>query len=238
MSTVTVKVLPAPETEVTLGVATATAEAACQAMSLAMQSAAEVSGAAHVPGDLTGASAVKTVAQAGRHLTFLRLDGIAPSVAYRADTLTRQLSSFGEVATMAQDDSRALWREIGDVAFLADRPQLPLWRVSVPPRTGHRVMAAMAAIGETRAFMDWAGGLVWVEVPKAAHGYAEVIRASFAGSGGHATLIRASEDMRAALPVFEPQPRALAELSARVKAAFDPLGILNPGRMYPGRTGA
>jgi glycolate oxidase FAD binding subunit len=237
LSSVTVKVLPAPETEVTLAVATATAETACQAMSLAMQSAAEVSGAAHVPEDLTGASVVKTVAEAGRRLTFLRLEGIAPSVAYRADALTRRLCPFGEVAMMAQDDSKVLWREIRDVAFLADRPQLPLWRVSVPPTAGHRVMAVVAAIGEARAFMDWAGGLVWVEVPKALHGYAEVIRASFAGSGGHATLIRACQEMRAALPVFEPQPRPLAELSARVKAAFDPLGILNPGRMYPGHRG-
>ena len=55
---------------------------------------------------------------------------------------------------------------------------------------------------------------------------------AFAGCGGHATLIRASAEMRATLPVFEPQPKPLAELSARLKAAFDPLGLLNPGRMY------
>ena len=85
--------------------------------------------------------------------------------------------------------------------------------------------------------MDWAGGLVWVEVPDEPHGFAEVIRASFAGSGGHATLIRAPEEMRSALAVFEPQPRPLAELGARVKAAFDPLGVLNPGRMYPAPEG-
>jgi len=119
------------------------------------------------------------------------------------------------------------------VTLLADRPQRPLWRVSVPPMSGHQVMAAMSEAGEARAFMDWAGGLVWLEVPEAPHGSAEVIRASFAGCGGHATLIRASADMRSKLPVFEPRPKPLAELSARLKAAFDPLGIVNPGRMYP-----
>jgi glycolate oxidase FAD binding subunit len=233
MSQVTVKVLPVAETEVTLTVPAATAEAACQAMVVAMQSAAEVSGAAYVPEDLTPASAVKTVATAGRGLTFLRLEGIAPSVAYRAEALTRLLAPFGEVAALDEGDSIALWHEIRDVVFLADRTQRPLWRVSVPPTAGHRVMTAMAGMGEARAFMDWAGGLVWVEVPEVPHGFAEVIRASFAGAGGHATLIRAPQQMRAALPVFEPQPHPLAELNARVKAAFDPRGILNPGRMYP-----
>ncbi|HMN88280.1 MAG TPA: FAD-linked oxidase C-terminal domain-containing protein, partial [Bauldia sp.] len=32
---------------------------------------------------------------------------------------------------------------------------------------------------------------------------------------------------------FEPLAAPLLALSARVKAAFDPKGILNPGRFYP-----
>ncbi len=236
LSSLTVKVLPVPETEVTLAVATASPEAACQMMSVAMRGNAEASGAAYVPEMLTPASSVQAVAGAGHGLTLFRIEGFAPSVSYRAEALTGAVSAFGEVASLAEADSRIVWREIRDVALLADRPQRPqrsLWRVSVPPATGHLVMAAMTGIGGARGFMDWTGGLVWVEVPDEAHGFTEVIRASFAGSGGHATLIRAPEEMRAALAVFEPQPRALAELSARVKAAFDPLGILNPGRMYP-----
>jgi glycolate oxidase FAD binding subunit len=51
---------------------------------------------------------------------------------------------------------------------------------------------------------------------------------------GHATLIRGSPGLRAAVPVFEPQPAGLARLSARVKAGFDPRHILNPGRMVEG----
>ena len=55
-----------------------------------------------------------------------------------------------------------------------------------------------------------------------------------AAGGGHATLIRAPDEVRAAVPVFQPQEEALAALSARVKASFDPRGILNPGRMAVG----
>ena len=60
------------------------------------------------------------------------------------------------------------------------------------------------------------------------------MRAALAESGGHATLVRAPAAVRAAVPVFQPQAEALAGLSARVKAGFDPHGVLNPGRMYPG----
>ena len=51
---------------------------------------------------------------------------------------------------------------------------------------------------------------------------------------GHATLVRAPDEARARADVFQPQPRTLMDLSARVKTSFDPDRILNPGRMYAG----
>ena len=49
--------------------------------------------------------------------------------------------------------------------------------------------------------------------------------------GGHATLMRATPAVRAQTAAFQPQPDAVALLSARVKEKFDPAGILNPGKM-------
>jgi glycolate oxidase FAD binding subunit len=77
---------------------------------------------------------------------------------------------------------------------------------------------------------DWGGGLIWCRSDDG-----DAIRAAVAAhGGGHATLIRASEEMRRTANVFEPQPVPLAALSARVKESFDPRHILNPGRMYEG----
>ena len=52
-----------------------------------------------------------------------------------------------------------------------------------------------------------------------------------APKGGHATLIRAPEAVRAAVPVFQPAAAAARRAGARVKESFDPKGLFNPGRM-------
>ncbi len=65
-------------------------------------------------------------------------------------------------------------------------------------------------------------------------GALDVRRAVNDAGGGHATLFRADDAVRAATPVFQPQEAALSALSRRVKESFDPLHILNPGRMEAG----
>lgn len=82
--------------------------------------------------------------------------------------------------------------------------------------------------------------MIWLALDARPDAAADAVRSAVAAAGadgypgGHATLIRATQDVRAAVPVFEPQPEPLAALNARVKAAFDPAGVLNPGRMVRG----
>ncbi len=45
-------------------------------------------------------------------------------------------------------------------------------------------------------------------------------------------LFRAEDDVRERIEVFQPQLPALAGLTKRVKASFDPNGVFNHGRMY------
>ena len=73
---------------------------------------------------------------------------------------------------------------------------------------------------------------MWLELPPSPDAEAALVRGSF--TAGHATLVRATEATRAAVEVFQPQAAPLAALTARVKQAFDPRHILNPGRMYRG----
>jgi glycolate oxidase FAD binding subunit len=111
-----------------------------------------------------------------------------------------------------------------------------------PPMAAATPSAAIAAGLRERvagtALFDWAGGLVWLALGREAAvedgGAALVREAVAAAGGGHATLIRAPGELRARVPVFQPQPAALARLPERVKDSFDPKRILNPGRMYAG----
>ncbi len=57
------------------------------------------------------------------------------------------------------------------------------------------------------------------------------MRARRGAWGGHATLIRADEATRAALPVFQPEDSPLRALAEGLRRQFDPKGILNPGLM-------
>ena len=98
--------------------------------------------------------------------------------------------------------------------------------------------AAIARALDAVWFLDWGGGLLWAAVAEAGDAGAEIIRAAIrgpdGGDTGHATLVKGSPALRGAIAVFEPQPAPLAALSRRVKDAFDPAHILNPGRMVEG----
>ncbi|MCY4501427.1 MAG: FAD-linked oxidase, partial [Alphaproteobacteria bacterium] len=210
----TVKVLPKPETEETVVFAGLDDAAAAALMTAASGQPAEVSGFAHLP------------EEGGR--TGLRLEGPAVSVASRREAL---LGHFGgEAEVLGEAASRAFWEAVRDVRPLAGQGE-QLWRLSVAPADGAATVARLEERGVPIAgrLYDWAGGLVWLAVEAGRHGSA--IREDLAG---HATCIRAPDEVRAADPVFHPQPPALAALSRRVKDSFDPERVLNPGRMGEG----
>jgi glycolate oxidase FAD binding subunit len=218
LTSVAFKVLPAPETEETLVVDGLDDPTAMRSMSAAMQSSCEVSGAAHLP---------------DTKQTVLRLEGIPVSVAYRRDKLQAILGSFGACNVFGETDSRAMWKSIRDVLPLADSFTRAVWKLSVAPSDGAKVLNAIKAKLDARGFYDWAGGLVWLDCPANDDAGASVIRA--AAGTGHAMLVRAPDPVRAAVDVFHPQEAALAALAQRVKEAFDPGNILNPGKMAGGR---
>ncbi len=234
MTEVTLKVLPAPERTRTVLVFGADDEAAVEAMTTALQSPFEVSAAAHLPARIAAASEVSYVRDAAASVTAVRVEGPGPSAQSRCAALSELLATFGAVEELHGRNSGALWREVRDVAFFAGAPETDVWRLSVPPAAGAAVAGAILAQADGRAYYDWGGGLVWLALtpsPEAAHA---VVRGAVAEAGGHATLVRAPDDVRARTPVFQPQAAPLAGLSARIKKGFDPLGVLNPGRMYAG----
>ncbi|MBL4693660.1 MAG: glycolate oxidase subunit GlcE [Magnetovibrio sp.] len=218
MTEVTFKVLPRPEKSRTLLVFGA--EDAGKCMRLAQNSTFEVSGVAHLPQNIARRSAVSYVKDCGRSVTAVRVEGLAQSVEARCQALRALLAPLGAVEELHTTNTQTLWQEIRDVDFFAQDHHI--WRLSVPPSEG----PAIAENLPKEHFFDWAGGLVWCGV-EASDPF------DFRGAihSGHATLMRADEDVRARVPVFQPQPDGLAHVMDRVKSGFDPFGILNPGRL-------
>lgn len=226
------KVLPTAEASTTLLVRGLGEVELLGCLRMAMQTSFEVSGAAVLPPLAGGRSTVKAVQDQGVALACLRLEGAAPSVAYRADMLEKTLArSDARFVRLEGEDSQALWREIRDVRLLT--PGRALWRLSIAPAAASELRDWLAEMSPERLY-DWSGGLVWLAPKDTWAGAAETIRRAFEGRGGHATLVRASEELRREVEPFEPQPRPLRALTERVKKSFDPKRILNPGRMYAG----
>ncbi len=112
------------------------------------------------------------------------------------------------------------WAAVRDQSLPSFRlaPGEALWRVSVPDT------ATPLNLGPT--LIEWHGALRWLRLPPHE---APRVRAAAARAGGHATLFRGGDGR---VPVFTPMPAPLARIHAQLKQAFDPAGILNPGRMF------
>jgi glycolate oxidase FAD binding subunit len=190
---VSLKVLPRPVTEATLGFALYAAEAL-----------ETVNIWAGKP------LAVSATCWQDKVLT-VRLSGARAAVESARQVLG------GEVVPTPEAD--AFWRDLRGqrLAFFAGEEAL--WRLSLP------TVAELLSLPGPQ-LIEWGGAQRWLRsaVPAAD------LRAAVAAVGGHATLFRGgSKDVG----VFQPLQLPLMNLHRQVKAAFDPRGVLNPGRLYP-----
>ncbi|WP_230531226.1 glycolate oxidase subunit GlcE [Microvirga roseola] len=223
LTEVTFKVLPKAERMATLVIRGLKDSKAIDALSQALGSPFDVTGAAHIPArDRQGAS------------TLIRLEGFSVSVDYRLNELRRLLKRFGPSDILEGKGAQALWQSVRDATILTEQNDRAVWRVSTAPTKGPDFTARVAQSLDAQWFYDWGGGLLWISTPLEGDAGASALREATREFGGHATLVRAPAEIRSAVDVFEPQADALMTLTRGIKTSFDPNGILNPGRMYAG----
>ncbi|KIC11717.1 2-hydroxy-acid oxidase [Leisingera sp. ANG-M1] len=204
LTEVSLKVLPQAEAMATVAVAGVGLSQAVAAMSAALGSPYDVTGAAYDPDSKTA---------------FVRVEGFGASVNYRSGKLAAELADLGDTSITA--DGERLWQGIRDVSAFHGKDG-DVWRISVKPSDA--VILAPRLEAEALQF-DWGGGLIWARVAEGTDLRARI------NVPGHATLVRARADTRSRLGVFQPQPGPLAAISEGLRRQFDPKGILNPGLM-------
>jgi glycolate oxidase FAD binding subunit len=224
LTTVTLKVVPAPETEATLLIRGLTESEAVQVMLDAHGMSVEVAGAAHLPKEL---SAVPQTA--------LRLEGPRASVQARLVELEHRFHRIADVEKIADAQSAAFWVGVRDLGALRAQPAESIWRLLLPAAHSVRVVRSVGG----RALYDWGGSQVFVAVPtaKIANDVTSV-RELVSQVGGRANLFRAPDLVRRKCGAYHPRAPIHEELNERTRQAFDPARILNPGRLGQLSSGA
>lgn len=127
-------------------------------------------------------------------------------------------TAAGRLGGEHADNASSFWNSIKEQQHVFFKTDSPLWRLSVDS-------ASSPDMNCGDILYEWGGALRWVKSDDAG----EKMRAASEKAGGHAICYRNSRNSE----VFHPLSDGLFVVHKKLKAAFDPAGILNPGRMYP-----
>lgn len=143
----------------------------------------------------------------------LRLSGSEPAIQQAKQQLGgEQLNA---------DLAARYWSELNEQTAAFFQQTGALWRLSVPSTCPCIDLGAAQLI-------EWGGAQRWVYLPQ--NHNAQQLRQQISAMGGHATLFKGGDK---SIGVFQALPKPLFNVHQRLKSAFDPAGIFNPGRLYP-----
>ena len=230
----TFKVLPKSEKVRTVLISGLTDQIALSIFQKIMAGPVEPTALAHLPMGIAKRSDVDLVSESSTSISAIRLEGPTPSVLQRTKTLLQYLQPFGPTEELHGHRSAIFWREIADLRPFVGNLNSTIWRIIVPPSRSSSIIQTLCERFDISWFYDWAGGLIWIESEFEADALHTAIRAGVAEEGGQALVIRKGNGLSVSAEVFQPLPKPIFQLNYRVKQAFDPNAIFNPGRVYTG----
>jgi glycolate oxidase FAD binding subunit len=232
MTEVTFKVAPLPQTMLTLAYVGLPDDLAIEALTVAMGTPLEVTGAVHLPKNCAERLREPELKRLGQSVTLLRLETFATAIDERKEKLKTALKVYGAPLELDSEQTFNLWSEFRTLSVMPFSTETSLWRIATLPTKAPEIVFAIRKFMDAVAFYDWSGAQIWLEVPAAADAGAADVRRAVSVRGGHATLIRAQPEVRSSVDVFEPLKPEIERLTRGLKSAFDPNGLLNRGRMY------
>jgi glycolate oxidase FAD binding subunit len=203
----TFRLLPHPPARATLVLEGLDDATAIRALSAALATPFEVSGAAHWP---------------ERGLTALRVERDVESVAYRTGELASRLKAFGAARPLEQAEAAAFWRDVADLAPFGQGRARWVWRVATAPSRAARIVADVTRVTPMRALYDWGGGLVHLACECDGAACVAAIRRAVGAEGSARLILGPHADVP---PLADPA----AALKRRIAQAFDPDGVFDIG---------
>lgn len=175
---------------------------------------------------------------------FVSIAGVPEAIRGQAVDLARIAGEFGTAPTEDAVAPRT-WTGLSNFPWLTPwrdgKGHGAIWRGGVLPADCARGMRAIHQAtrewAETAVAASVAHGIlrgeIRAETPEALARSLAASREALAPLGGFLVVLDAPEPVRAQVDVWGPAPDGL-DLMQRLKAAFDPKGILNPGRFVGG----
>lgn len=216
LTEVTLRVFPKPPRTAVLSVRDLSPEDGLALLRRVWQSPLEATALSYLPASLP----LPQLGYVGEGAALIRLEGAA-------EPLKEKIAALRVIAPTAQEiDVPDIFVAIANGAPFIGQ-DCDVWQVFVPPFETAKVIREMQsplfAAGN-------AGAVLWAGLESGGSGAR--LRALCETSGGHATLVRAGKETRARVAPFTPEEPARRALTKAVKAAFDPHGLFNPGRMW------
>jgi len=164
---------------------------------------------------------ITAMAADGKHVYF-RICGTAAAVEMTRQQISKQVNREKAAAVAIYADGLNFWKDVREHQLSYFDDERPLWRLSVPPAARHPIIDGAEPADW---FIGWGGAQRWFFSDAPANSIFEAAKQA----GGHACLFRGGDRNN---DVFAPLNHTQQQLQQRLKQAFDPKAILNPGRMY------
>ena len=239
LTEITLKVLPAPESNKTLVIHNLKLEQAMDMLNQAMSSSNDISGAVFLPTEPQCSGCTMNIEETfklndlkhGGSLTAIRVEGSKKSIEERIKNLVNELKITNHNISMLDlHQSEIFWKKIKNLEFFSSSKN-NIVRIVVPP--SYTVQLLHQLSNEFKYYLDWGGALMWMEAFELTEEMFESIRKKVVKYGGYVSMIKHSDYLPYVEEIFTIN-RGRFNISQSIKTSFDPKRILNPGKMYTG----
>ena len=232
LTEIVLKVQPKNEESQTLLINNINLKMALNVFSKAMHTSVEISGACFYPAKISKFFKLNDL-DTNTSITAIRLEGPKISVSERVNTLKKLFSDYKTTISVLENyQSRIFWQNTTDLQFFNNSNNV-VAKIVLPPLNTDQLMNKFEN-EELKYVVDWAGNLIWVELPENDSVLLKHLRTEILKLSGHMTIIKAPNHVRIREDFLTTVDENIKVLSLKIKESFDPKKILNPGKMYSG----